>query len=251
MDKHFSCTACGKCCQGWIPLTIEDALQHAHRFPLAVIWTPIRPGGRSYAWAGTLGSILQIRRGKHVVLRVSPTAYIPSAMPCPSLQHDGLCGIHEEKPARCRAMPFSPFHDESNQEELLIPRAGWECDTSTEAPTVYRNGKILMREDYDNELSTIRRETPILRAYTKWILSSLPSVEDRLHHIANRPAGGHIVLDFATLLARVPSADTVAFAARQLPILRAFESRTAGIAAFRDYYRYYREAIAMVSRFTT
>lgn len=181
MENRFQCTACGKCCHGWIPLTIEDALKHAHRFPLVVVWTTVRPGGRSYAWASRLGTTVELRRHKQVAIRVSPTAYIPPSMPCPSLAPDGLCGIHEWKPARCRAMPFSPYHDETDQSELLRPKPGWECDTSPSAPVVYGGGRILVREEYERELTTIQREAPILRSYTEWNFRNVPEVAERLH----------------------------------------------------------------------
>jgi hypothetical protein len=48
MERRFSCTARGKCCHGLLPLTIGDALAHADTFPLVVMWTPVRQGGRSF-----------------------------------------------------------------------------------------------------------------------------------------------------------------------------------------------------------
>lgn len=49
MEHHFRCTACGKCCYGQLPLTLADAFAHAERFPLALIWTPLREGSKDYA----------------------------------------------------------------------------------------------------------------------------------------------------------------------------------------------------------
>ncbi|MBC8158076.1 MAG: hypothetical protein H8E94_01965 [Alphaproteobacteria bacterium] len=46
MERSFSCPTCGKCCYGQLPLAIDDTLAHADRFPLVVMWTPVRQGGR-------------------------------------------------------------------------------------------------------------------------------------------------------------------------------------------------------------
>ena len=39
MERRFHC---GQCCKGWLPLTLYDALSHTGRFPLAVIFSPLR-----------------------------------------------------------------------------------------------------------------------------------------------------------------------------------------------------------------
>lgn len=248
MDKHFLCTACGKCCSGWVPLTIDDALRHAHRFPLAMIWTPVRPGAKSYSWLSRLCVTIELRPKKPIAVRIVPTAYIPPSLKCPALASDGLCGIHESKPARCRAMPFSPYHDESDQAGLLVPKPGWECDTSSAAPVVYRDGRILPRDDYERELKAIREEASTIRAYAEWMYRNVPTVSERLARMAAKPAGGHVVLDFMTLVARLPKLDTIDFAKRQLPILHAFASKTAGIPALADYHAQYQSAARPLER---
>ncbi|HJO97695.1 MAG TPA: YkgJ family cysteine cluster protein, partial [Rhodospirillales bacterium] len=64
MDRRFSCTACGKCCYGLVPLTIDDALAHADKYPLVVIWTPVRQGGRSFRITADLGITIEIKKHK-------------------------------------------------------------------------------------------------------------------------------------------------------------------------------------------
>lgn len=248
MERHFLCTACGKCCSGWIPLTIHDALEHAHRFPLAMIWTPVRPGSRSFAWLSRLCVTIELRPKKPVAVRIAPTAYIPPSMACPALAEDGLCGIHSSKPARCRAMPFSPYHDEADQAGLLVPKPGWACDTSPAAPPVYKDGRILVREDYEKELAAIRDEASVIRDYAAWMYRNVPTVAEQLARVAAKPAGGHAVLDFMTLLARLPKVDTVDFARRQLPVLRDFASRTAGVPAHAAYHKQYLTALRPLER---
>jgi Fe-S-cluster containining protein len=248
MEKHFLCTACGKCCRGWVPLTIDDALRHAHRFPLAMVWTPVRPGAKSYAWLSRLCVTIELRPKKPVAVRIAPTAYIPPSVECPALAPDGLCLIHEDKPARCRAMPFSPYHDESDQDGLLVPKPGWACDTSPAAPIVYRDGRILARDDYERELKAIRDDAPTLRSYAEWMYANMPTVAERLARMAAKPAGGHVVLDFTTLLARLPKVDIVDFAARQLPVLEDFMSRTSATPALSEYHTQYRNAARTLER---
>jgi Fe-S-cluster containining protein len=232
-----------------VPLTIRDALAHAERFPLAMVLTTVRAGGKSYAWMRRLGTTVELRKGKPFVLRVSPTAYIPPSLSCPALLDSGLCGIHDIKPARCRAMPFSPYHDETDQAQLLVPKPGWACDTSSAAPLVYRDGRILVRDDYEHELKAIEEEASQLRAYTNWMINTVPEVAQRLGKITSNPAGGHVVLDFATLLARLPTVDPRDFAARQLPVLRDFAARTAGAPALADYRRLYEQSAESLKRF--
>ena len=62
MERRFSCTACGKCCHGQVPLTIADALAHADKFPLAIVWSTVRKGGRSFQTTGELGVTIQVKK---------------------------------------------------------------------------------------------------------------------------------------------------------------------------------------------
>ncbi|MBV5335772.1 YkgJ family cysteine cluster protein, partial [bacterium] len=109
VERRFRCTACGACCRGELPLTLEEAFRHAHRFPLAMVWTPIKPGGKSHELATRLGTSVRLAGKKDAGVFIVPTAYVPAALPCPALADDGLlCSMHEDKPLRCRTMPFYP-----------------------------------------------------------------------------------------------------------------------------------------------
>ena len=244
MEKRFSCTACGKCCFGWLSLTLKDALDHAGRFPLAVIWTPVRQGTKAFSISARLGLTMKLRKRRQLAVRIAPTAYIPPSFPCPALMSDGLCSIHAEKPSRCRTMPFFPYREEDDQSDLLIPRPGWVCDTSEAAPVVYRDKKIVGREDFDGEREELFRQAPALRSYGEWLLDSAPALKDELVKVAKKRSGGHVVVNFSTLLPHLPGVDVAAFARKQFPVLAEFAALTAGVPALAEYHGLYQECAA-------
>lgn len=242
MERRFACTACGKCCHGLIPLTIDDALAHADKFPLVMSWTPVRQGGRSYKATEKMGITIQLKKKKSAAIRISPMAYIPSAFHCPELTEDGLCGIHEIKPTRCSTMPFSASRDESDQEDLLIPRPGWLCDTSSDAPVVYRDKTIVARSEYEVELDLLRKDASILKPYATWLMQSVPSVAMELQKVAMRPTGGMLIVGFSTLVPRLPKVDIYDVATKQLPIMKSYADRTRGIPNLKEFHKRYTEA---------
>ena len=89
MERLFECTACGKCCAGWLPPTLTDALIHANRFPLFIIWPPIRQGGKAFNETARQGLTLKLKRGKKAAVRIYPASYIPPSMACSELTGDG------------------------------------------------------------------------------------------------------------------------------------------------------------------
>ncbi len=235
MERRFRCTACGKCCFGWLPLSVEDALTHAHRFPLAVVWTPVRQGSKAFDVTAGLGITITAPDRKRLAVRMVPTAYIPQSMPCPALSQDGLCGIQAEKPSRCRAMPFFPYKDEADQGDLLVPRPGWACDTSSEAPVVYRARTIVDREGYDVERRQLLAQAPILGAYGRHLLASVPALLHGLAKASLKPGGGHVAVSFATLLRRLDGVATSEIARRQLAVLAIYRDLVSDHPELADY----------------
>jgi len=248
MERRFRCTECGKCCFGLLPLTLDDALAHAGRFPLVVMWTPVRQGTKSFSHAARLGTTVSLGKRKKIAVRIAPTAYIPPSLPCPALAPDGLCSIHAERPSRCRTMPFFPYREESDQAQMLIPRSGWECDTSATAPVVYRDKEIVHREDFDYEHDALVGQAAILGPYADWLLESVPTLREELVRVSKKRTGGHVVVNFSTLLPRLPRVDVADFARRQFPVMTAFAAKTAGVPALAEYHRRYRECAAELQR---
>lgn len=235
MARHFACTACGKCCHGILPLTVDEALAHAGRFPLAVAFTPVRAKSKSFDIAARLGVMLD----KKVALRVMPVAYLPRDAACPALADEGLCSIHDDKPLRCRAMPFFGWRAEGDQADLLVPRPGWACDVSDAAPPVYDNGKILERDAFATERAALERQAPLLRAYAEKMLPMTAGLAQTLTALAARPLGGDVHLGFSTLLRRLKDVDKATIARAQMSVLDAWAGRgDAGyqrnVAGFRD-----------------
>ncbi|MEO5336832.1 MAG: YkgJ family cysteine cluster protein [Magnetospirillum sp. WYHS-4] len=243
-ERHFTCTACGKCCYGWLPLTLDEALVHAGRFPLVLVWTPLRQGARAFSLTARLGTTVRLGKRKEFAVGVVPTSYIPPALACPALTTDGLCAIQDVKPTRCRTMPFSAYREEADQRDLLVPRPGWDCDVSAAAPVAYRDKEIVSRQDFDRERKALLDQAPILRRYADWLLAASPPLMENLLKMAAKPAGGHVIVNFATLLPHLPKVDMGDFTAKQAPLMVEFAARTAGIAALTDYHRRYRECAA-------
>lgn len=249
MERRFRCTACGKCCHGWLPLTVSDAVAHAGRFPLAVVWTPVRQASKAFETTAQLGLTVRTRDKKRLAVRIMPTAYIPPAMPCPALAADNLCAIHEHKPSRCRTMPLFPYVAEAQQAEQLVPRPGWACDTSAAAPVVYRDRTVIDRHDFDAERKDLTDQAPVLRAYGEWLMAMVPGMIDNLSRAALKPGGGgYVVLSFATLLRRLGGVDKEALARAQAMVLRDFVAKVADDGALTEYGRNYQDWLSEMER---
>ncbi len=227
MERHFECTACGKCCQGWLPLALDDAIAHADRFPLFVLWTPVRPGGKSFDLTARLGVVVEPKRKKKAAVRVTAFSYVPSHLPCPALLSDGLCAVHETKPQRCKTMPFSGARTEHDQTDLLIPRPGWECDVSGSAPVVYSGKTIVARDEFARERARLEADAKVLKPYAQFMLAGAHKVRQDVDKMALRPQGGHVILSFTTLTPRLPQVDIQDFAAKQLRVMESFADLTA------------------------
>lgn len=238
MDRRFNCTACGKCCFGWLPLTLNDALSHATRFPLALVWTPVPHGTRAFALTERLGTTIRLRNRKQIAVLIAPTAYIPPSFPCPELTVEGLCGIHANKPLRCRTMPFYPYREEQDQVDLLVPRKGWACDTSVTAPVVYHNKAIVERADFDHERRELLEYAPTMRAYADYILKYMPWIIDSLGAVAQNP-GGNMITSLSSFLTAIRQIDAAGLAAHQLPVLKEYAAKTSGTPELVEYQRNY------------
>lgn len=244
MDRHFACTLCGKCCTGLLPLLLDEALTHADRFPLAMLWTVVRPGAPSYRLTQRLGTTVTVSRRKAVAVQITPVSYLPERLACPELHDQTRCRIHDHKPIRCRAMPVSAYREEADQDRVLQPRPGWLCDVSPGAPLVYRNGRLLDRAVFEDERRLLEEQAPILKAYADRLLSSSATVVRDLEVLSKRPAGGWLALSFTGVLGRLPGwgerGEYGDFARRQGPVLARFAGLTAANPAwarFTDHYR--------------
>ncbi|MDW5317602.1 YkgJ family cysteine cluster protein [Rhizobium sp. PL01] len=248
-EQRFSCTACGACCYGLLPLTVDEALKSAHRFPLAMAITPIKPGARGYRSAGSISASVVLPSKKTALLLVTPVSFIPTSMPCPELAGDNLCSIHIDKPVRCKAMPFYAYKDEDHQRDMLVPRAGWQCETSADAPVVYRDQKIVDRGDFDEERNALLQQAPALRRHVELLFKHDTVFSTRVVKATQAPLAGRVVIGFVSFLRYNKELNLMDFARKQQPVLESWARKTAGDAKVAQFHQYYREAVSDLDRY--
>ncbi|MDD3182173.1 MAG: YkgJ family cysteine cluster protein [Alphaproteobacteria bacterium] len=248
-EQRFNCTQCGKCCFGWVPLTINEALANAGRFPLAMVWTPVRKTDGAHELTTQIGLSLPLGNRKHVAVLISPTAYLPASFACPALAPDKLCSIHENKPLRCRTMPFYPYHKEAAQAEFLTPRQGWLCETEAPAPVVYRDKRILERMNFDREIAALRGDAPLLCAYGETVMKQNPAMKAFVVKSAQTSSVGRTIMNFSSFLRLDKRYDLIRFAQQQHPILTEFAHRTKEIPDLAAYHKFYQDSAAELEWF--
>ena len=248
-EQRFACTACGLCCYGVLPLTIEEALARAERFPLAMSIMPIKPGVRGHQSVAKTGASLQMTPKNKILLSISPVSFIPPSMPCPDLAPNNLCSVHETKPVRCRAMPFYAYKDEDHQSDMLKPRPGWKCATGPDAPVVYRDHKIVDRTDFDAERTELVSQAPSLQRYVDALMETNPGVKMMVHKAMQGPIAGRVVVGFITYLRYNPKLDMRDFARKQHPVMQDWLSRTEGNSQHQEYTTFYRTELNGLVRY--
>lgn len=221
-----------------LPLTVGDALRHAGRFPLAMVWTPVPQGTRNFPLASRLGSLIRLPKQRQIAVVIAPSAYLPPSFACPELGGDGRCAIHEEKPLRCRTMPFYPWREEADQTELLTPKKGWACDVSDTAPVVYRQKTVVERGDFDRERQALLDQAPLLQSYAAYVLKYMPWIVDSLAAVAQKP-GATVITSLSSFFTATREKDAARLAGLQLPLLQTYAERSAGIPELQEFQRNY------------
>lgn len=247
-EQRFACTACGLCCHGMLPLSVEEAFKWAHVFPLAMSATPIKPGTRGYATKG-VAVIFSTGAKKPIQLIVTPVAFIPPTAPCPQLADTGLCSIHEEKPQRCRTMPFYAYKEEESQRDMLVPRPGWKCATGDDAPVVYRDRKIVGRTEFQRERDLLQGQAAVLQRYVDFLGRYDPGFTVRVQTASKAAVPGRVIVGFVSYLRQNKELNVVDFARRQHPVLRKWQEKTSGDATAGQFLAYYRDAMADLERY--
>lgn len=240
MNQHFQCTACGKCCYGQLPLTWKDALANVARFPLCLVWTPVQQNARDFQVAAKMGVKFRLQNKSELAVLIVPTSFIPKDMKCPALQDNNLCGIHDHKPARCKTMPFYPYKDEKFQEASLQPREGWLCDTSSNAPLVYQDRKIIDRKDFDEERQEILSESPLLKRYADYMMKYSFSLMTNLMHASTAKSGGRMITSLSSFLTATRCLDAKKIAQAQCNVLERFIAETAHDVNHQEFQNYYK-----------
>lgn len=239
MGNHFHCTACGKCCYGQLPLSLIDAFANVGRFPLAMVWTPLKQGAKDYAMVSTLGTTIKLPNRTELAVIIVPSLYIPPSFPCPALSEDNLCNIHPTKPSRCKTMPFYPYREEQYQAELLIPRKDWACDVSSEAPLVFEGKNIVSRADFDYEKQELLQQVLEIRTYANYMLKYSPLLVNGLAKATTQKVGGQVVTSLSSFLTATRNPNVKEIARQQLPLLNEYMEKTAQKLEFADFHKNY------------
>jgi len=248
-ERRFACTACGQCCYGVLPLTLHEAIESAGIFPLAMSITVIKAGSRGYSSVGNIGVQIPTKQRKPLSLLVFPVSFIPPSLPCPQLTETNLCSVHENKPLRCRTMPFYPYKDDDHQSEMLVPRQGWLCKTDSDAPVVYRNRQILDRGDFNNERAELVRQAPALQRYINLLTQYDRKTYERIVGTGKASVPGRVLVGFISYVRFNKGLDMLDFAQKQHPILRQWAERTSVDTRFAEYHNFYKNELSVLTRY--
>jgi hypothetical protein len=104
---------------------------------------------------------------------------------------------------------------------------------------VFENNKIVFRDDFDHERQELLEQVPILRRYAEYMLKYSPSLISSLMHAASKTKAGHVVTSLSSFLTATKSADAKQIAQLQLPILKTYVEKTAGLTQLADFYKNY------------
>jgi Fe-S-cluster containining protein len=250
-QQSFACTACGRCCSGSLPINVAESLKRADMFPLAMSLMPIQPSIRGHSIIKTIGATVVLSKRQTVSLIVTPTSFIPNTLPCPQLTDNGLCMIHDDKPLRCRTMPFYPYKDEDSQADMLVPRAGWLCETGEMAPTVYRDRQIVDRTDFDSEQKVLVDQAPALQRFVDLLLQHNPPLRAQIAQASQARIPRRVVVGFLSYVRYDRRLDLIDYARRQYPVLEIWVGKTRGDPKFREFHAFYRQAMSDLEPYRT
>lgn len=199
----FSCNQCGDCCRGGGPaLSIEEIFKYQNVFITGLRWTGNMQHRKHFdAWDGEIVDMQRLRdhvaslsgpvqehKGHDLYPHIYPlvTGYSVNR-PCPALASDGTCTLHDDKPARCRSVPFDPVLPEHLQ-AIVLRKFTHDCMTTTKEPdahnVIFRDGCITdpsYKADYDRRLADMRKERDTLKALSYFISEKggfCPSIEE-------------------------------------------------------------------------
>ncbi len=94
-------------------------------------------------------------------------------------------------------------------------------------------------------------QAPTLQRYIDFLLKNDPGFLMRLQKGIHLQPGGKIVLNFASLLRHIKSADVTDYARRQHPLLTDWARKTADDPVFSQFHTYYKGALSDIARYLT
>jgi len=139
-------------------MAVEEALRLSDVFPLVAqinVWprtkdfhpriddTDMRKGFLQLCDnAVALGGIQFEIDGQPLVATLCANVLNPANEHCPALGDDGRCKIYKRRPHMCRAVPFNHEFDPRLAMRVFHRQHQHDCDWSSAAPVVMRNGQI-------------------------------------------------------------------------------------------------------------
>lgn len=168
---HFSCHACGACCNSAPALTFEEMASYAKDFHIRLAFQsfPLKSTDTiEFPWGIHTVNSKQSAKIKEnekrlwnavkgpdgiVMIHMFPIAKAPAlAKSCPKRSEDGLCSIHERRPLMCRTVPLAPAMPEFLQGMAITAFEQWGCaskKTKEDLDPLF-NGFKLVNEEYRN-----------------------------------------------------------------------------------------------------
>lgn len=222
MDRHFACTACGKCCTRGPEMELSEATALADVFITRLMFKlhslPLDARSmRAALWAKREGSGLPVRkalaearelmarfslydeadaaneRSLHLTLSALP---VHGGQQCPALIGDRY-GIYARRPAGCGTVPFHYSRASSTLGAYLDAFAripGHACDTSRDAPVALRGAAVAapgMARARDDGLALTAADRP-------WKAAIVALVRSEHAGHAGLPRYGEILRNAAT-----------------------------------------------------
>ena len=136
-------------------------------------------------------------------------------------------------------MPLYPYREEGYQAELLVPRSGWACDTSSKAPVIFQDNKIVFRDDFDRERQELMEQVPMVRRYADYMLKYSPLLPSHLIKASSKPSAAHVVTSLSSFLTATRNAEAQHLAKLQAPVLNDYAAKTADNAQLLDFHNNY------------
>jgi Fe-S-cluster containining protein len=152
-ERRFACTSCGMCCNTGPEMELSEATALADKFITSLylrVWSiPLAKGSkrvspaldedRRHVGHFSVRDKTDRPNGRSLHLTISARTIDREKGRCPALI-DKRCGIYEERPLSCRAVPLhfsKPDSQLARALDAFVRLPGHLCDTSSEAPVVF------------------------------------------------------------------------------------------------------------------
>ncbi|MFZ3583673.1 YkgJ family cysteine cluster protein [Loktanella sp. DJP18] len=205
----FSCTGCGACCDTPPSMRVEEMLQQSQHFLIAaqlrssshvdlrrasdrkvIVETfsdlPVADNSVMQKALGARGNAQNAMGGVPVAKTITNASGASihfglidvdqDSGACPQRQSDGKCGIYEDRPMKCRVVPFDETMPESCAGEGIVNaiarmwNMGGTCRVDPLAPVIWKDGKFVSESDRKVHKIFAFGETPAHGDLTKAIV---------------------------------------------------------------------------------